>query len=137
MSNLVVARYTDGRILKGASLDVSPDRPRCHLRIASGEMIQIVLAELKALFFVKSMDGNPAHVEGASIAAADPRLRGSRLIEVEFTDGERIVGLTPRYPPKGTFFFLIPVDTASNNIRILVNGDQLVGMRLVDAPPDS
>lgn len=134
MANLVVARFADGRILKGTSLDVDHNRPKFHIRGTDGTMTQVALADLKALFFVKSMDGDSAHVEGREIAPVDPRLRGSRLLEVTFRDGETIVGLCMRYPPKLPYFFLVPVDSASNNVRILVNGEQLQGMQLVDAP---
>lgn len=132
MPNKVIARYLDGRVLKGSSLDVSPSRPICHLRENDGAMTQVKLDQLKALFFVKSLDGNPRHVEGKAIAPIDPRLRGSQLIEVTFRDGETIRGLCSRYPPQTTCFFLVPVDSASNNVRILVNGAALQGMAPVE-----
>lgn len=134
MANQVVARFADGRLLKGSSLDVDPTRPRCHLRGVDGTMTPVQLSELKALFFVKSLDGNAAHVEGGDIATTDPRLRGSRLVEVTFQDGERMVGLCTRYPPKGDFFFLVPVDPRSNNLRVLVNSGQVRSMTLVESP---
>ena len=37
MSNLVVARYLDGKLLKGTSLDVDPTRPTFHVRPPEGE----------------------------------------------------------------------------------------------------
>ena len=132
MANKVIARYLDGRVLKGSSLDVSPSRSVCHLREVGGVMTQVRLDELKALFFVKSLDGNPQHVEGQAIAPVDPRLRGSQLVEVTFGDGEKIRGLCTRYPPQTTYFFLVPVDSASNNVRILVNGASLQGVAPVE-----
>ena len=134
MANVVVARFADGRLLKGSSLDVDHNRPTCHIREADGTMTQVKLADLKALFFVKSTEGDSAHVDGRDIAPVDPRLRGSRLVEVSFRDGEKIVGLCTRFPPKLPYFFMVPVDADSNNVRILINGDQLAGMQLVDAP---
>lgn len=134
MANLVVARFADGRLLKGSSLDVDHNRPTCHIRAGDGTMTQVKLADLKALFFVKSIEGDSAHVDGHDIAPVDPRLRGSKLVEVTFRDGEKIVGLCMRYPPKLPYFFLVPVDAESNNVRILINGDQLSGMQLIDPP---
>jgi len=32
-----------------------------------------------------------------------------------------MLGLTNRFPPTRPFFFIVPVDAESNNIRILVN----------------
>ncbi|MBK6485774.1 MAG: hypothetical protein IPF98_02655 [Gemmatimonadetes bacterium] len=128
MANKVIARYLDGRVLKGSSLDVSPNRPICHLREGEGAMTQVRLDELKALFFVKSLDGDPKHVEGQEIEPVDPRLRGSHLVDVTFGDGEKIRGLCTRYPPQTTYFFLVPVDSTSNNVRILVNGAAMQGV---------
>jgi hypothetical protein len=77
---------------------------------------------------VKSLEGDAAHDEAMSAAPADPRARGSHLIEMRFRDGERLVAFANRYPPAGAFFFVVPVDTGSNNIRILVNRAQLVSV---------
>lgn len=134
MANQVVARFADGRILKGSSLDVDPARPRCHVRSSDGTMTPVQLSDLKALFFVRSLDGDAAYVEGRDIEATDPRLRGSKLVEVTFQDGERLVGLSVRYPPRGDYFFLVPVDPRSNNLRILVNSAQVRVMALVESP---
>ena len=54
-------------------------------------------------------------------------------MEVRFKDGERLVALANRYPPLGKLFFLVPVDPASNNIRILVNRDQLDSLEKVSS----
>ena len=117
--------------MKGMSLDVAPERATCHIKTSAGEMVEVVLKDLKALFFVKSLEGNKAHVEGDQIAASDPRMRGARLVEVRFQDGERVVGLVMRYPPNKPFFFVVPVDPRSNNLRILVNQAQVGSMTVV------
>lgn len=131
MTNLIVARFTDGRTVKGRSLDVAQNRPTCHVRTESGSMEEVALKDLKALFFVKSLDGNAGHVDGAEISADDARLRGAHLVEVRFHDNERIVGLAMRYPPNQPFFFLVPVDTVSNNVRILINAAEVAAMQPV------
>jgi hypothetical protein len=132
MANNVVARFADGRVMKGTSLDIDPKRPRCHIRQADGTMTEVQLAELKALFFVKSTAGDPAREDARSIAPTDPRLRGSRLVEVTFVDGERIVALSTHYPPSQQFFFLAPVDAKGNNVRILVNQAHVESVHLLD-----
>jgi hypothetical protein len=128
MTNHVVARFANGSLVKGVSINVDPARPSCHVRSADGVMHEVKFADLKALFFVKSLDGNPAHDEAMTVQPADPRARGAHLIEVLFKDGERLVALANRYPPLGRLFFLVPVDPASNNIRILVNREQLASL---------
>lgn len=42
-------------------------------------------------------------------------------VEVTFADGEKLLGFVGTFPPRGTSWFVIPVDAGSNNLRILVN----------------
>jgi len=128
MSNHVVAHYQDGRLLKGKSLDVDPAKPTCHVRPVTGPAVDVKLADLKALFFVCSLEGDPAHVEAVVPDPSDPRLRGSSPIALRFQDGETMVGLTNRFPPTRPYFFIVPLDPKSNNIRILINRAAVVSM---------
>ena len=126
MQNQVVAHYHDGHLVKGLSLDVAPNRPVCHVRTDNGSTVQVALADLKALFFVHDLHGNPDYVESDQPAEGDIRLHGTKQITVQFKDGERIVGLTNRLPPPEPYFFMMPIDNRSNNIRLLVNSKALV-----------
>ena len=58
-ANKVVARFLDGRVLKGTTLDFVPTRPHFHVtpvNAASGDRpVQVDPKELKALFFVKGL----------------------------------------------------------------------------------
>ena len=120
MSNRVVAHFLDGRVLKGASFDVSLTKATCHVQTSTGP-VEVQLSELKALFFVKDLTGDPAHQEGSTIAKGDTRAVGGRRVEIRFKDGEQLVGLTPSYRLEQQFFYILPADSKSNNIRILVN----------------
>ena len=115
-----VARFIDGKILKGSCIDFDPDKPEFHLLgIESGPGEQgkkVFLQDLKALFFVKDFEGIPARQDDKDFSGAPP-LSGRR-VEVTFTDGEKIVGTTTGYDPQRPGFFLIPADPQSNNIRI-------------------
>jgi hypothetical protein len=134
LANEVVARYIDGRIVKGTCLDVDPGRPTCHVKtVDQGKMVEVKLADLKALFFVKDYAGNAAHQEGTAIDPTDARGRSFSAIDLQFKDGERIVGLTARFPPVRPFFYVLPVDAKSNNIRILVNRAAVV--KITQPPP--
>ena len=128
MANEVVAHFVDGRLIKGISLDIDPARPTCHIKTSVRGMVEVKLADLKALFFVRDLTGNPGHQEKTVLDPADPRARGTQPIDLTFGDGERIVGLTNRYPPIKPFFFVVPVDLESNNIRILVNRSAVKSM---------
>jgi hypothetical protein len=58
-------------------------------------------------------------------------------VEITFADGERLGGLMNRYPPIGPFFFMLPIDPDSNNLRILVNREAVATMRSVDDQADA
>ena len=59
----VVARYTDGRVLKGFTGDFAPAKPSFRLVPAetdgAAKPIEIQVAELKAIFFVKELRSKP------------------------------------------------------------------------------
>ena len=129
MANEVVAHYLDHRVVKGQSLDVDPAKPFCHVRTLEQGVVEVKLSELKALFFVRDLAGDASRTDGVEVAPSDARSRGAVPIEIEFSDGERLRGLTVRFPPVKPFFFILPADDSSNNVRILVNREALRGMR--------
>lgn len=128
MSNQVVARYRDGRVMKGTSLDLDPAKPVFHLRPPGEKAIEVTLNDLKALFFVRSLEGDAARHEDYTPDPQDPRGRGSILVRLVFGDGEVMIGHTIRFPPNRQYFYITPVDTKSNNIRILINRDAVVSL---------
>ena len=121
LGHLIVAHFVDGSVRKGLSLDVDPKKPLCHLKTETGGMVEIALKDVKALFFVKSATGRATYQESKEIVPGDSRLLGARRVRVVFADSEEIVGLMNRFPPITPYFFMLPVDPESNNIRILVN----------------
>jgi hypothetical protein len=128
VSSKVVARYLDGHLVKGTTLDAGVNRPCCHVRPDDGPQVLVQYKDLKALFFVRSLDGDPTHNEAMDPDPTDPRARGATLVSLRFYDGERVVGMTMRYPQRDQFFFLTPVGARSNNIRMLVNSAALVSL---------
>lgn len=134
MANFVVANLLRGGVVKGISLDVDAAKPLCHIR-TDGGAVEVKLAEVKALFFVRDLAGDPARNDAQALAGDDPRQRGATVVEIEFKDGERIVAFTNRFPPRGAFYFVVPVDPASNNSRILVNSAAVASLR--QCPPGS
>ncbi len=120
--NRVVARYRDGRLLKGVTNDFLPTKDRFHVVPADAAFgskpVEILLADLKALFFVKDYAGHPEHVEAGAFDATHPP--AGRKIRVVFSDGETIVGTTQGYQPNRPGFFVVPADAGSNNDRCFV-----------------
>jgi hypothetical protein len=132
MSHKVVARFSDGRLIKGTSIDVAPGRPTCHIETADAGTVPVTLAELKALFFVRDLDGDVAPDRGPATAGTGARLPGTKRIDVRFRDGEEMRGLVNRYPPPRPYFFVLPANPGCNNLRILVNRAAVVSMRSPD-----
>lgn len=115
----VVARYIDGRRVKGFSQDFFPNKDRLHIYSAdkpSGEATEVLIKELKAIFFVRDFAGNPIYDERKAYQEGEKP--SGRKIEVTFRDGEVLVGTTLGYDPKRPGFFVFPADPKSNNIRI-------------------
>jgi len=137
MLQKVVAHFIDHSVIKGTSADVDPKRPVCHVHTPTRGVVEVDLRQVKALFFVKDLDGKPGYEETQAARDGDQRLRGSRQVEVAFADGELLGGLMNRYPPLGPFFFMLPIDPQSNNLRILVNRDAVATMRSLDEQGDA
>ncbi len=85
MANEVVAHYLDGRMVKGMSLDVDPNRPTCHIRTTDSKPLEVKLVDLKALFFVRDVAGDPTHDEIRNLDPDDARARGAQPIEIQFS----------------------------------------------------
>ncbi len=77
--------------------------------------ITVPIGQLKAIFFVHDFEGDPAHRPGV-----DTSIEHGRRIEVTFVDGEVLAGTTLTYSPEGRGFFVTPLDTRGNNVRIFV-----------------
>ena len=120
--NRIVARFQDGRMLKGFTSDFLPGKDRFHLfpedKAAGVKPAEVVVAELKALFFVKSFEGNPDHEEPSDFPGEKPG--AGRKIRIVFKDGEIMAGTTQGFDRARPGFFVVPVDPGSNNERCFV-----------------
>lgn len=117
MKNQVVAHYSDGRILKGWAVDFFPNKTSFHLeREGSGDNLEVQVGELKGVFFVKTFEGNP----GAKTQTDGERAGMGKKIQVDFSDGESLIGYTSGYTPARPGFFVFPIDPEDNNEKIYV-----------------
>lgn len=116
----VVVHFLDGRLLKGTTRDFFPNKQVFHVYPEGAENAaaeEIGLSELKAVFFVRTFEGDPDRHRDNSFENA--RGQGRRIL-VTFKDGETIAGFTMGYAPGRSGFFMIPADAESNNMRIYV-----------------
>jgi hypothetical protein len=119
MKNLVVVKFLDGKMVKGNTRDFMPKREEFHVQDENNpeDSILVEFSRLKAVFFVKTVEGNKNFVESSDLSRK--RMYGKQL-EVGFLDGEVIKGYTQSYNPKDRGFFMFPADEESNNERIFV-----------------
>jgi small nuclear ribonucleoprotein (snRNP)-like protein len=134
----VVVRFLNGTMLKGLIRNFSVEATEIHIEEAeTGVEHRIPLAELKAVFFVKSLEGNRAHREKKVFGARKDADYLGRKVYIKFKDGENMYGFYRGDIPwkQGYFvaephstaqgFFITPTDSESNNIRIFVVGSSL------------
>jgi len=119
VGNRVVARYRDGRMIKGMTGDFGPARDLFHVAPeGGGAPVTVKHADLKAVFFVRDFAGNPDHRARNEFAAGRPAI--GKQIRVVFEDGEVMIGTTQGYQPGRPGFFVVPADTAANTERCYV-----------------
>jgi hypothetical protein len=118
LHNRVVARFTDGRVLKGTTKDFSVTRDFFHVipPEAGATPVRVTMPALKAVFFVKDHTGDKDYNE----RKAFDKLVPGRKMQVTFRDGEMLVGSSTAYDAARQGFFLMPADPKSNNDRIYV-----------------
>jgi hypothetical protein len=118
--NRAVVAFLDGRRLKGYLLNFSAMKE--SFRLFSSDNVHqhsgsdILVKDLKAIFFVKDFVGDSARKDLPESGAAK---RGRKVV-VTFKDGEQISGATEAYNPQKLGFFLFPLNGDTNNMRIFV-----------------
>lgn len=120
--NKIVARYQDGRMMKGSSTDFMPNKDIFHVvpvdSPPGSKPFDIFVKDLKAVFFVKDFDGKGRDGNKQDFDPAKPV--AGRKIKVVFKDGEVMTGTTQGYQPGRPGFFVVPADPKSNIDRSFV-----------------
>jgi hypothetical protein len=121
-STKAVVRYADGRILKGYTEDFSPTNPSFRVHPfdpgTSMDAVDILVKDLKAVFFVRDFFGDPNYREQRECFEGGKS--PGKVMEVTFKDGEVIVGSSLSYDPERPGFFISPADPKGNNLGIFV-----------------
>lgn len=132
-ANKIVVHEKSGNVLKGTTADFLPKRPLFHLSVGGmhgEEMKKIVVDHLKAIFFVKDFGGNKDY-KGAK--GRDSLPGSGKRIRVVFKDGEILSGYTHAINMEQPGFFLVPVDSKSNNERIFIVFSSLSQLEVDDS----
>ena len=114
--NKVVLKFKNNTVAKGKTNDFFPNKNQFHLEEMNGEIVEISIEDLKAVFFVKDFKGNKDYEDNYN----DEIAAGGRKMKVRFFDGETVVGYTLGYSPDRQGFYLTPADLQGNNERIFV-----------------
>jgi hypothetical protein len=114
---LVVARHRDGTMVRGRTSDFRPGRALLSVVDEAGAPQRVAIADLKALFFVKSLFGDHSHQQRNTFRY---RKDVGKKLWIEFFDGEKLAGWTLSYDPSSGGFFLFPTDPDSNLEKVWV-----------------
>jgi hypothetical protein len=122
MQNKIVARYQDGRVVKGYTSNFMPNKNVFHLvpldAPAGSKPLDVYVNVLKAVFFVKDFTGNKQYEEKKTFDTTKPVM--GKKIKVVFKDGEELIGTTQGYQAGRPGFFVFPADMQSNMDRVFV-----------------
>jgi hypothetical protein len=116
LDNKVIARFLDGTLVRGITLDFNPTKAFFHIDDGK-ESRRVHINELKALFFVRDFAGNPDYQDKKGFFTSD--VHGKRIM-VEFRDGETLFGFTLSYTSRGLGFFVFPGDPDCNNEKVFI-----------------
>lgn len=115
--NKIVVRYADGKIIKGSTQDLFPNKTSFHvIECGTSQSKEIKIEGLKAIFFVRSFEGRPQYEEKLDVE----RVGLGKKIEVTFNDGEKLVGYTQGFTPARAVFIVFPCDPECNNEKVLI-----------------
>ena len=135
--NLVVVHYKDGKLLKGYTYDFTALADVFHLTSEQeedrGTVYDVNVTDLKAVFFVKTLDGSLDYKEKKKFEEVDTSRHRGLKIKIVFKDGEVVRGMSLGYSKGRKGFFLIPVDPDGNNERIWVVVDAVQEIRVGSA----
>jgi len=123
VQNLVVARYRDGRVIKGTTYDFGPQKKGFHV-VPVGEegrkVSEVLFSDLKAVFFVRSLEGKQDHPLTKEVSEEKAEAGSLMKVKITFGDGETLMGTTQGYTLEREGFFIVPLEGDSNNLRIFV-----------------
>lgn len=125
---LVAVRHLDGTVVKGTTADFKPACLSFHVRTEDGTITALNTDELKAVFFIKTIEGDSEHDEQKDFGS---KSTPEKKVWIEFKDGEELAGWSSSFA-SGKGFFFTPTDPASNLQRAYVFKSAV--RRVLDGP---
>lgn len=131
----VVIRFINGKLLKGYIIDFTAYTDLVVIQdVETDKEHGIPIHELKAIFFVKTFEGDGSRRDKKMYGI---RKNIGRKVYIRFNDGESMMGFLEGEIPweKGFYlskptsalkgFFFVPVDVESNNKKVFVVSSSL------------
>ena len=130
--NRVVVHYLGGKLAKGYAFDFNQDKDMFHLSTdrTKTDMIEVSHSDIKAVFFVKTFEGNPEY-RCPEMGKDDLKCLSGVKLFVEFKDGESMYACTWGYSPARKGFFIFPIDREDNNNKIYVIKSSTTSIRII------
>jgi hypothetical protein len=130
IENKVVVRFRDGKMIKGYTYDFNAKKEIFHVTTnhCANEVIEVPTCQLKAVFFVKTFEGNKDHPNIDDFSPENFRNIPGLKVKVTFFDGEVMFGSTNGYAPERKGFFIFPADEGSNNERVFIIRESTVAV---------
>jgi hypothetical protein len=120
----VVVRLKDKTLLKGKISNFSTLHDFFQLELLNGDSVMVSINKIKAIFFVKSFEGNKQY----TYKYEDNILWIGDKITLKFDDGEKMVGYSQdfEFTPKG--YFITPADLKGNNTYVFASKSAIDSM---------
>ena len=120
----VVVRFKDKKLLKGKISNFSPFRSFFQLELLNGNSVIVNIDKIKAMFFVKSFEGNKQY----KYKYEDELFWVGDKMTLKFNDGEKMVGYAQYFDftPKG--YFMTPADVNGNNTYVFASKSAIDSM---------
>lgn len=137
-----VVKFKSGKLIKGYIDDFASSVRDVVLTRVDNRQISINVDDLKAVFFVRSFDGDFSYNESKSFSHSS-RDAGKKRVFVKFLDKESVTGYLDKDIPwqtgfflskpdeRKTGFFLYPADERSNNMKIYVVNSAVEDVTLI------
>lgn len=112
IGRLVAVRFLDKRVLKGRIVDFHPNREFFHVEEPGNPApTRVAIEGLKAIFFIKTLDGNPGHVDKRVF---EERPGTEKKVWIEFSDGEKLAAWSNSSSSPRGGFYVFPADEEAN-----------------------
>ena len=117
----IIARYLDGRVVRGYTQDFDPDESCFHLYenpTSDEKPMELQMEDLQVLFLVRTLERDP-HCRARREFIEEDQSHKDR-VEVTFKDGEVVRGFRADHSLRRSGFFLLPPDPEGDDIMIFV-----------------